>query len=1160
MPAVDTGGAKTGGPRVRVKKKAAPKKPAAKVTRPSTPDQADRNREARVTGTPKGPAVKVRMYAHPQRKEPQKVITKAIAEQDTARAKRAETRAVIRQIHVTPVPSPDATDSTRSPAQQAHDRAFTKRSGQQAHIRAIRKAHRGSGVRAVKAELEGKGVVAKTLSKLGERGARNAGGGEPILAKTPKYASAINENIGSRAVKDAINLPATVVPSIYVPTAGAVEAAQGRPERLKKFGEDLKQHDPVYNTAAAAVQAVRGNEKAAKSHFNKAKKAASEHPGFTAAEFYGVRGAAGRAAGASVRGAAKVSGSQTLKRIGTTERAPARLAGTNVVEQRRYSKDLFRKHGEVRRDRRNARDAQDLRDKAAHATDPDRRAQLEQQARAKDPTTLRDRDIHQRVDEHVDAVEQVRRQHRSKTTAETRKVVRKVARKAGPVLNLAAQRIVRPEVPDLKAYVRELEAEHSSLGPAGKRTNERLRVKLGKAIDRAESGKLDLAKVKLAVDEYAKQSHAGQAALVSRGMLDAEQADRASLMPYAVRRMGAKHDGDKLVDPAGRTLTTAAIKAHMAAHGEKPPAFLSQAPNARGARNFYVNAAKPPKATGAKRTGEATRKGTFDAHPDTLTEQAARTQGLTDAFDHFQQFVDEFGYRDPRGRGGIRTKRTKRDADNLARDLSAKGDSVEWQAVRVNPFGASKEQLHQMLEGAAPGTPVHTALTKALAGDDGEGPWAIVPKAAAERMQEHLRVLNPGNAGRAFRQVNSAFRKTVLATSLPWLVGNVTEASLRTALAKAGPRSYVTGRKVLKRAKALDPAKSELAQARTVGGGHFGFAERQHVHTDLSQYTDGVIKDIGRHLGRFWRAPGPKHAAATWNGWTHGVFQVVNKTVEQQFQTAMLGKAIRDSPLMNDRLLKLSKKATDDAAKGILDRNTAVAFGREIDRMYGRYGKYSPDMRKALALYTPFAAWTLNAVTFVAKTLPRDHPVALAVIAATVNATDEWRKDHGLDKFVDGAVPGWLQGSIPAADGTHYRAPARYTPFGFFTDPLGSTAGAVLPQASGILAAFRGQSWNGATLRDENGQPVNDIGRAEAAAKSFAESTVPFLALGGRIKAKGTKSAILDATIGKVEPKAETAPTLSPPRIKKSSVSGYGKGAYGSGSYGGSSYGGSPFK
>jgi hypothetical protein len=101
-----------------------------------------------------------------------------------------------------------------------------------------------------------------------------------------------------------------------------------------------------------------------------------------------------------------------------------------------------------------------------------------------------------------------------------------------------------------------------------------------------------------------------------------------------------------------------------------------------------------------------------------------------------------------------------------------------------------------------------------------------------------------------------------------------------------------------------------------------------------------------------------------------------------------------------------------------------------------------------------------------------------------VNATDEWRKEHGLDKFIAGAAPGWLQGSIPGAGGVKYRAPARYTPFGFFTDPLESTAGAVLPQFTGALAAFRGQDWKGATLRDKNGNELDDLGRARRRRRS----------------------------------------------------------------------------
>jgi hypothetical protein len=98
-----------------------------------------------------------------------------------------------------------------------------------------------------------------------------------------------------RALKDLVNFPAQALPSAYVPAAGLVEAAQGRPQRIKKFAKDFKQTDPVYNTGAALVEKAKGNDKAAASHLKKAGKSASEHPGFTALEAYGVKGTLGRA-------------------------------------------------------------------------------------------------------------------------------------------------------------------------------------------------------------------------------------------------------------------------------------------------------------------------------------------------------------------------------------------------------------------------------------------------------------------------------------------------------------------------------------------------------------------------------------------------------------------------------------------------------------------------------------------------------------------------------------------------------------------------------------------------------------------------------------------------------------------------------------------------
>jgi hypothetical protein len=1335
------------------------------------------------------------------------------------------------QLH--PV-TPDQADRQRGVKQQAHDKAVTKRVVRVSREKAVAKKGAGSGTRAIKRELEGKGVIAHVVSYYGNAAAKSVDPAAKV--STDKHASVtdIPNDLPVKVIRDLVNLPAQTIPSLYVPAAGAVEAARGHPQRLKQLGKDISQHDPLYNTAAAGVSAATGHMKAAEQHLKRAKQAAVEHPGYTAAEFYGARGAVGRTAGAVVRGAAKVSGSKALKRIGTTKREPRTLPGTNIEEQRSYSKDLSRKAGQVRRDLNAKREAERYRE-AAKSLEPDARAELERKARQADPTLLNDRDIARRVDKHVDAVEQVRREHRTKATAEAQRTVRKV-RKAGPVANLLTQRIVRPHVEDLRAYVKEIEAEHAGLGPAARRANEKLRHEITKAIARAETGKVDLAAVNREVKAYVRVQNAKQQGLVKRGMLAGKQAEKARRIPYSIRRLGAHYDdkprlsetglrkfitgeerklaekgtkkarkvesaalrdlrqsvanarvsvahsktsgslrnaereqrsatanlartrraeqtqrkvvavrvskaearrvkternflrsdktyrdiekelrqansekrrlrdevrqaegtgkrgprgalaaasqrsrtlaydltkhaetlrteplvrdvaGVKTLAPRARVLRaerskiapkatetkpaervvgakqrvaqaeravaterrrirgvapkeadallgsvlerdqarartaearakeTVARAAHIAAkkagagkkdkvkpgivdeHGRpislgvmresmggEEPAYLSQAPNARGARNFYVQSGKPPKATGMRRTGEATRKGTFDAHPDTLVEQAARTQGLIDAFDHFKEFVSEFSRHEGKK---IVTRRTKKEADQLSRDLSVGG--TQWTPVRVNPLGATKEQLTRMLEEGGDHAPLHEAMTDALAGKDGPGDWAIVPKAAADRMQEHLKILAPGNSGRVARKMSASFRKTVLATSPKWAVNNAVEAGVRSALARAGIRSYITGRRVLATADRMDPARAEMLRARTTGGGHYSMADRVDVHFDVEKLTDSTVKDVARPLTAFWKAPGPKHAAGAWHAWTHFVFNIANKMVEQQFQTAMLGKAVRDQ-LLDDNLLKLSTDAINKAARGALDRNTAVALGDAVDRMYGRYGKLRPDERKAIALYTPFVMWAQNAAYFVTRTLPQDHPVALTVAAAAANAEQEWLKTHGLDQFITDRLPGFLQGSVPGKDGVKYRSPTNSLPFGFFSDPTGSLASLLLPQVSSAKDAFEGRDWKGKPLRNPDGSEYNIGQRAKAAGAAFLGGTIPILAVERQV-AKGPRGQ-LNSITGRTAPKAADPPTLNPPKIKTGGSFGgsYGSGSFGKGSYG-SSYGGSSFK
>jgi hypothetical protein len=311
----------------------------------------------------------------------------------------------------------------------------------------------------------------------------------------------------------------------------------------------------------------------------------------------------------------------------------------------------------------------------------------------------------------------------------------------------------------------------------------------------------------------------------------------------------------------------------------------------------------------------------------------------------------------------------------------------------------------------------------------------------------------------------------------------------------------------------------------------------------MDQLKGDKVRAFVRPLAAFMRHPGPAGVAKVWNGYTQIVFKMVNKAIEQQFQNAMLGKRVREE-LMTPGLRKSSQEAIEKGARGILDPNVAARLGRDIDRMYGRYGKFSPGERRAIALYTPFGAWYRNAAEYVIQTLPRDHPAFVATAAATERLTDEWRKDHGLDFWAPGAVPLFLQGSVPGKDGVHYRAPTRYTPFGAFSDPGGALASQVLPQYSGLLMALRGLDWKGDPLPKSKDGSAGVDQQALAAVNSILQATVPVLSLGERIHTKGAHKAILDAAIGRTDPPKARGSSKGP---SEGFGSGFGSGGFSSG-------------
>jgi hypothetical protein len=923
---------------------------------------------------------------------------------------------------------------------------------------------------------------------LGGAVVKQLGGGT-----APKFLTQMGANAG----RDVVDLATNAIPSTYHLAATTV-------------------HDPKAGAKMLAQPYIDLGKNIAKGDVKKI----AEHPLQNALLVSGGYGALGRGLGGAARIGGK-AGSAGLREVGSTLRpaATVELPGTTIRAEGRYSPNLLTKAVQRRNDVR-------------RAAQPNR---LSDRVLGRD--TLH-REIRTRTNENRAMNEDLRRFNRSaaqqivhEAVAPPKRIIhlpgnRRVVvgrRHPNAAVTLATQNIVHPTRVAVSDYLLQLEHEHTAMkaelgrirsGDKVTRRNLSSKIAQNEATRkeiRASLRSFDEGNVREAAQHYAKASVDLENGLVKRGMVTRDTAERARLTPYAVQHMGAHVDREtgKII-AHGQELTPADIRAHMQHHGLSEPAFVTQKPPGRRASSYYVP--RVQSITDPLRTGEATRAGTFEAHPSVLYDQAAKSQGLIDAHDGYRSFASEFGYR----KGGKLVVRSAADQRRLAQQLQQE-TGVAWRPVKLVPFGAKKDQIASLVTDPHKVDVVKDVsnhLREALGdGGDQRGAYVLVPEVAAKTFADHLKGTG---AHPAFSMASSFFRQSVLGLSPKWLAGNTIEAALRSLVSGTRPDDYVFGKRVIRELEKGDPELARQIIARTVQGGHYSLAARNSLHASGEQFAGSDLAGIATALGKFRRMGGARHVADGWNHYTHLVFQSVNGRLETQFQTAMLGKALRKDPLMSDRLLMLSDKAVKQAAEGLTHTEAQIRFGREIDRMYGKYGKWSPSMRHAIASYTPFIAWSLNALRFLFDVLPRDHPVLTSALASASMATEDWRKQVGMETNpfkVDAGKPRFLQGGIPNKQGGVLRL-SRYTPFGITANEggiYGTLMDSLLPQFSGFIAASKGEDWKGAPLNGPHTKS-SDAQNMLAGIVSAIEAMVPGVTLGATLtgtklpsQAKGTK-------------------------------------------------------
>lgn len=369
--------------------------------------------------------------------------------------------------------------------------------------------------------------------------------------------------------------------------------------------------------------------------------------------------------------------------------------------------------------------------------------------------------------------------------------------------------------------------------------------------------------------------------------------------------------------------------------------------------------------------------------------------------------------------------------------------------------------------------------------------FGLVPETALKRYQAHVEADKPSYFGSA-GVVTRAFRNTVLPFSPKWLVGNVVEAALRSALVGAGPGDAQLFRTVIQTMRDAEDHDSADALEAYANGQHYSMAQRQNEKMTgagaLNKPPPHAL-EVARNL------PALKQALDVYHGLVQKIYGF-NHRVEQRFSHAAMGAHMRTQLTEFGANWMQAASRQDEwmqkLAQGYADPELARDAGRFVQQTLGKYDRFSPGMKKYVNNIAPFAPWYWNALRFVYATMPGLHPLAQSVLlsaAQTEQATylQQMKDVGGLGANFGGVSMGSLNSSLHEAPGSPFAALSgagpggylnlgRYTPWSAPADgPVNFLSSQILPQGQGIfLAAVAKEDAFGNPLKDKNGDVTSD--------------------------------------------------------------------------------------
>lgn len=905
----------------------------------------------------------------------------------------------------------------------------------------------------LKAALEGSGRAASFLGGLG-KGLRSGG-------------------IAGRAVADAAELPAHVIPSLYLTGKAGVKAAQGDSSEAEQLWQGFL--DESVLPALASGDFAGAGERA------------SAHPLYAGLELAGVGAAVGRVGGAVKRGGRAPE-----------QRAPTRVYGDIEIPHGRYSRNAIVEGVQRMRDRK--------------------RAERDFQATPKQAAKY----LQGRIDRTVWAGEGARKVAVRDAEGAMQAIGDIAGKGNADAVALAVQRMARnPDtaMADMLRYRDALVAEQTRLSGGMLRANRATVERVERALAHNDPDALVAA-----ANEFIRRQEPVQAGLHQRGLYDPEQTERASAIGFMRFHEGAQHGRPEGASPnsAGQMLTregaplsTEAIRAALAKQGAEPPGFVSNRPGEMGRGAYFQPSTARPSGVGPRTTGKAVMQGLSNTDFDALTRQFIGGVTRLEQAKGFDAFGREYGLSAPGGRYFPDTATARRVADDPDTYGVALPDIPGgWVPWRVAPWPTRTAELDAArrmgkVAEADPDTPeiapggdeafAQQVIERALG--EGEGPVVLMPKVVTDRLRRHFDQKTPWE--KTAQAVTGHWKGAILPTSPGWAAGQVGDIyAVRTPIARVSPRDILEGKGIEKIVKhELSPDEVVRVMESVIPGGFMG-AQRTQPHRAYEQF-------IGERVEPFWRAatmvrhaPGARTIGNLYARYRDTVFDLNNRYIERTPQYGALAKHVREELGMTRRQFRKAVRdmepAVVDFVRGFRRQDNVDRAARSVEAIYGNWHKVGPDARRFLSTWAPFWTWLRAATKFAFVTLPRDHPVLTGILAASQEMTREERQKLGLDwsfafnPDAGSRVPGHLQGGIPLPGGGVLRV-SNLTTFGFFSNILENSASMAVPQFSdGLFAAF-GLDWKADRLTDKEGRPADEQTAALAALTAIGEGFVPFI-------------------------------------------------------------------